>query len=66
MSAGCAIGLGNIWRFPFIAGQYGGGFFVLLYLFCVLLLGLPVLLLELSIGRAGRRTQDPSIGDRFA
>ena len=56
LAAGCAIGLGNIWRFPYIVGENGGGFFVLLYLICLALLGFPILLLELSIGRAGRST----------
>ena len=56
MAAGCAIGLGNIWRFPFIAGQNGGGLFVLLYLIFLAILGFPVLLVELAIGRAGRNT----------
>lgn len=55
LAAGCAIGLGNIWRFPFVAGKYGGGAFVLLYLFFLIILGLPVLAMELSIGRASRR-----------
>ena len=50
--AGCAIGLGNVWRFPFIAGMSGGAIFVLFYLFFLLLLGIPVLMIELSIGRA--------------
>lgn len=54
LAAGCAIGLGNIWRFPYIAGQYGGAFFVLMYLFFLLLLGFPVMVMELSIGRAGQ------------
>ena len=56
MTAGCAVGLGNVWRFSYITGQYGGGFFVLLYLFFLLVLGLPVMLMELAIGRAGRST----------
>lgn len=54
VSAGCAIGLGNVWRFPFIAGMYGGGAFVIVYLIFLLLLGVPVLVTEYSIGRAGR------------
>ena len=56
MSAGCAIGLGNVWRFSYISGQYGGGFFVLLYLFFLIFLGFPVMLMELAVGRAGRST----------
>ena len=54
-AAGSAIGLGNIWRFPYMAGENGGGAFVLLYLLCVLLIGLPVLLAELAIGRRTER-----------
>ncbi len=54
-AAGSAIGLGNIWRFPYIAGEQGGGAFVLVYLACVLLLGLPVMLAEISLGRATQR-----------
>ena len=56
MTAGCAIGLGNVWRFPYIAGKYGGGLFVLLYLFFLLVLGFPVLMMELAVGRAGQST----------
>ena len=56
MTAGCAIGLGNVWRFPYITGAYGGGIFVLLYLFFLALLGFPVLMMELAMGRAGRST----------
>lgn len=55
VSAGCAIGLGNIWRFPYIAGQYGGAAFVLLYLIFLVVLGLPIMTMEFSIGRAGER-----------
>lgn len=55
VSAGCAIGLGNVWRFPYITGQYGGAAFVVLYLIALVILGLPVLIMEFSIGRAGER-----------
>ena len=55
-AAGSAIGLGNIWRFPYTVGQYGGGAFVLLYLAFVVLIGLPVLLAELSMGRSAQRS----------
>ena len=54
LSAGCAIGLGNIWRFPYIAGQYGGAFFVLLYLLFLVILGLPIMTMEFSVGRASQ------------
>lgn len=54
-AAGSAIGLGNIWKFPYIAGMYGGGAFVLVYLACILLLGLPIMVAELMIGRCGQR-----------
>ncbi|MDR0932121.1 MAG: sodium-dependent transporter [Victivallales bacterium] len=54
LTAGCAIGLGNIWRFPFICGQYGGAIFVLIYLFFLVVLGFPVMVMELSLGRASR------------
>ena len=52
---GSAVGLGNIWKFPYIAGQNGGGAFVLVYLFCVVLIGMPVMMSEILIGRRGRR-----------
>ena len=55
VSAGCAIGLGNIWRFPYITGKYGGALFVIVYLICLAVVGLPVLIMEFSIGRAGQR-----------
>lgn len=54
ISAGCAIGLGNVWRFPYIAGTYGGAAFVLIYLAFLLILGLPIMVMELSVGRASR------------
>ena len=53
LSVGCAVGLGNVWRFPYVAGKYGGGIFVLLYLLFLLLLGFPILTMELAVGRAG-------------
>ncbi len=56
MAAGCAIGLGNVWRFPYITGKYGGGLFVLLYLFFLVVLGFPVMLMEISLGRGGQST----------
>jgi len=52
---GSAVGLGNIWKFPYVAGQNGGGAFVLVYLFCVFLIGMPVMMSEILIGRRGRR-----------
>ena len=55
VSAGCAIGLGNVWKFPYMAGQMGGGFFVLFYLIFLVLLGVPVLSIELGIGRASKK-----------
>ena len=54
ISAGCAIGLGNVWRFPYITGQYGGAAFVLIYLFFLLTLGLPIMVMEFSVGRASQ------------
>lgn len=54
LSAGCAIGLGNVWRFPFIVGKYGGSIFVLLYLFFLAFLAFPILLTEMTVGRGSR------------
>ena len=56
VSAGCAIGIGNIWRFPYITGRNGGGYFVLFYLLCLVIMGIPVLTMELAVGRASRRS----------
>ena len=56
VSAGCAIGIGNVWRFPYVAGQNGGGLFVLFYLLFLLCLGVPVLTMELAVGRASRKS----------
>ena len=54
LSAGCAIGCGNVWKFPWMTGQYGGGGFVLVYVLCLLLLGLPVMIMEFAMGRASQ------------
>ena len=54
IAAGCAVGIGNVWRFPYIVGQYGGAFFVLIYLFFLIAMGIPLLTVELAIGRASR------------
>ncbi len=54
ISAGCAIGLGNVWRFPYIAGEYGGAAFVLVYLLFLLFLAMPIMVMEFSVGRASR------------
>lgn len=56
LSAGCAIGIGNVWRFPYIAGQYGGGVFVLFYLFFLVTMGVPVMTMEFATGRASRKS----------
>lgn len=54
VSAGCAIGIGNVWKFPYITGEYGGAVFVLFYLAFLLLMGIPVMTMELAVGRASR------------
>ena len=54
ISAGCAIGLGNVWRFPYITGKYGGAAFVLIYLVFLVLVGLPIMVMEFAVGRASR------------
>lgn len=56
LSAGCAIGIGNVWRFPYIAGMYGGGMFVLFYLFFLVSMGIPVMTMEFAVGRASRKS----------
>lgn len=56
LSAGCAIGIGNVWRFPYIAGMYGGGIFVLFYLFFLIIMGVPVMTMEFAVGRASRKS----------
>ena len=52
ISVGCAVGLGNVWRFPYITGKYGGAAFVLIYLGFLVILGLPIMVMEFSVGRA--------------
>ena len=54
LSAGCAIGCGNVWKFPWMCGTYGGGSFVVVYIFFLLLLGLPAMTMEFTIGRASQ------------
>jgi NSS family neurotransmitter:Na+ symporter len=56
ISAGCAIGLGDVWRFPYVTGQYGGGLFVLIYIIFIFLLGLPIMTAELAVGRASQKS----------
>ena len=56
LSAGCAIGIGNVWKFPYIAGQGGGGAFVLFYLLFLVILGLPIMTMEFAVGRASRKS----------
>jgi len=56
VSAGCAIGIGNVWKFPFITGRNGGAFFVLFYLIFLLILGIPVMTMELAVGRASKKS----------
>ena len=55
LSAGCAIGIGNVWRFPYVVGENGGGIFVLFYLIFLLLIGVPILSMEFSVGRASKK-----------
>ena len=56
LSAGCAIGIGNVWKFPYMVGMYGGGAFVLVYLFFLIVLGVPVMTMEFAMGRASRKS----------
>lgn len=56
ISAGCAVGLGNVWKFPYITGMYGGAAFVLIYLFFLVALGLPIMVMEFSVGRASQKS----------
>lgn len=61
LSAGCAIGLGNVWRFPFITGAYGGAAFVLIYLAFLIIMGLPIMVMEFSVGRASQKSAGKSM-----
>jgi len=61
LSAGCAIGLGNVWRFPFITGRNGGGAFVLIYLIFLLIIGAPIMVMEFSVGRAGQKNLEKAL-----
>ena len=63
VSAGCAIGIGNVWRFPYVTGKNGGGYFVLFYILCLLIMGVPVLTMELAVGRASHKSADPRLQD---
>ncbi len=56
LSAGCAIGIGNVWKFPYMVGQYGGGMFVLIYIFFLVTLGVPVMTMEFAMGRASQKS----------
>lgn len=56
LSAGCAIGIGNVWKFPYMVGQYGGGAFVLIYIFFLIILGVPIMTMEFAIGRAAQKS----------
>ena len=56
VSAGCAIGIGNVWKFPYLVGQNGGGIFVLFYLIFLVIMGIPVLTMELAVGRASHKS----------
>ncbi len=56
LSAGCAIGIGNVWKFPYMVGQYGGGAFVLIYLFFLAIMGIPVMTMEFAMGRAAQKS----------
>lgn len=61
LSAGCAIGIGNVWRFPYITGKYGGGFFVMIYIAFLILMGIPIISMEYAVGRASRKSILPAL-----
>ncbi len=60
LSAGCAIGIGNVWRFPYMVGENGGGIFVLFYVLFLLILGVPIMTMEYSMGRTSRKSILPA------
>lgn len=63
-ATGSAVGLGNIWRFPYVTGEHGGGLFVLLYVFCVFLIGIPIMMAEVMLGRRARRNPIDTMRDQ--
>jgi NSS family neurotransmitter:Na+ symporter len=65
-AAGSAVGLGNIWRFPYVAGENGGGAFVIAYLVCIFLIGVPIMIAEIALGRAGRKSPINTMRDLTA
>ena len=65
VSAGCAIGIGNVWRFPYVAGQNGGGIFVLFYLIFLIAMGLPVLTMEFAVGRVIKHSKKKAASGIF-
>lgn len=56
VSAGCAIGIGNVWKFPYMCGEFGGAAFILIYLIFLLIMGIPVMICEFAVGRGSRRS----------
>ncbi len=56
VSAGCAIGIGNVWKFPYMCGEFGGAAFILIYLVFLLIMGIPVMICEFAVGRGSRRS----------
>ena len=65
-AAGSAVGLGNIWRFPYVAGENGGGAFVIAYLACIFMVGVPIMIAEIALGRAGRKSPIDTMQDLTA
>ena len=59
VSAGCAVGIGNVWKFPYMCGQFGGAAFILIYLVFLLIMGIPVMVCEFGVGRASRHRLPP-------